>query len=262
MELPMSNAAALQFDSLGDRAFSFYPPIVGVEHNGWEFQEARWSEVLVKNTKSGEEIWIPRNYLGEISKVDEPVMIVGLKRELEYKGGTVWPHSRRVIQMPASPASPRPEGEVPLPPPSPLSELRMGGTESGISKLIVAALAIGLVLTFAVVAFFRIKNTGGAVELEGVLQVDLGFTAASDYYDVVRKLGQPERDRWLSDEGERQYRALSYPKQDLVVFLMGLDRDNTQYIGAKDLRGRVVHYVSMPRGGSTAPILRSLKFNP
>ncbi len=255
----MSNMPALQFESLGGRAFSFYPPIIGIEHNGWEFQEARWSEVLVKNKKSGEEVWIPRNYLGEVSKIDEPVMIIGLKRELEYKGGTVWPHSRRVIQMSANPAAPRPEGEARLTSPSPLSELRLGGTESGVGKLILAALAVGLVLTFGTVAFLRLKSTGGTVELEGVLQADLGFTAATDYYDVVRKLGRPEQDRWLSEQGERQYRALIYPKQDLAIILMGMDRESARYIGAKDNRGRIVHYISMPRGGSTAPILRTIK---
>jgi hypothetical protein len=56
--------------------------------------------VLVRNTKTNEEVSVPRRYLGEISRVDAPVMIVGLLAELEYRAGAVWPAERRVIEMP------------------------------------------------------------------------------------------------------------------------------------------------------------------
>ena len=78
-------------DELGSRRFSFYPPIVNIDHNEWEMRKGSWSEVLVHNPKMDLELWIPRAWLGEISKIDEPVMIVGLRRELEYKGGSLWP---------------------------------------------------------------------------------------------------------------------------------------------------------------------------
>ncbi len=61
---------------MGDRPFSFYPPVVGVEHNEWLYKQATWSEILVTNTKTNMEVWVPRRFLGELSKVDEPVMIV------------------------------------------------------------------------------------------------------------------------------------------------------------------------------------------
>ena len=83
-----------------ERAFSFYPPLLGVEHNEWTYRKSTWSEILVHNTKSEQDIWIPRRFVGELSSVDEPVMIVGLKKELEYRGGAVWPHERRVIELP------------------------------------------------------------------------------------------------------------------------------------------------------------------
>jgi len=93
---------------LASRPFSFYPPIRGVEHNEWVFCKATWSELVVVNRKSGEEISIPRRMVGEVSIVDEPVMIVGLLRELEYREGAVWPGQRRLIQMPLAVGEARP----------------------------------------------------------------------------------------------------------------------------------------------------------
>src|SRR5687768_17111232 len=87
-------------DHLGQRSFSFYPPIVGIEHNDWLLRRATWSEILVANTRSNQEIWIPRQYLGQVSSVDEPVLIVGLTKELEYSAGQIMAHRRRVIEMP------------------------------------------------------------------------------------------------------------------------------------------------------------------
>src|SRR4029077_410106 len=89
-------------DHLVTRPFSFYPPIVNVEHNEWLFRKATWSEILVVNCKSATEIWIPRRFVGEVSRVDDPVLIVGLNRELEYKSGMIVPFQRRVIEMPVA----------------------------------------------------------------------------------------------------------------------------------------------------------------
>jgi hypothetical protein len=248
-------------EDLGKRPFSFYPPIVGVDHNEWMFDRGNWSEILVRNTQSGTEVWIPRSYLGEVSKVDHPVMIVGLKRELEYKGGAVWPYMRRVLSMPPNPiaAPPAPGAE---PPPELSTAARLGldnSAESRIGKLIVAALAIGVFLTVAVIGVLKIRSTGGRIEYKGVLQADLGFTSQTDYFDVVRKLGPPAEDRWREEQGERQYRVLVYPKQDLIVVLMGADRDKSFYIGAKNRQWRTVHSVPLPGGLNTEAILRTLK---
>src|ERR1035441_5763954 len=68
-------------DHLTTRPFSFYPPIVNIEHNEWLFRKATWSEILVVNCKSGAEVWISRRLVGEVSRVDDPVLIVGLKQE-------------------------------------------------------------------------------------------------------------------------------------------------------------------------------------
>src|SRR3984885_14079430 len=87
---------------LGGRRFSFYPPIRNLEPNEWLYRRATWSECVVVNTRSGEEIWVPRIFLGEVSRIDEPVMIVGLNRELECRSGAIIPHERRVIELPVA----------------------------------------------------------------------------------------------------------------------------------------------------------------
>jgi hypothetical protein len=56
----------------------------------------------VVNSRTGEEIWVPRQFVGEISAVNDPVVILGLTRELEYRDGAVAPVERRVIEMPVA----------------------------------------------------------------------------------------------------------------------------------------------------------------
>jgi hypothetical protein len=87
-------------DQIGRRPFLFYPAIVGIEHNEWILRRVSSSEVQVINTKTSEELWIPRRFLGEVSLIEDPFIIAGLVKELEYKDGAVAPHKRRVIEMP------------------------------------------------------------------------------------------------------------------------------------------------------------------
>src|SRR5271156_7118916 len=88
------------FENLRPRPFSFYPPIVNVEHNQWLLRRANWTDFQVINTKTKDELCVPRRFVGEGALVEEPVMIVGLVKELEYHEGVVLPHVRRVIEMP------------------------------------------------------------------------------------------------------------------------------------------------------------------
>src|SRR5215471_1149298 len=129
-------------EHLATRPFSFYPPILNIEHNEWLFRKSTWSEILVVNCKSGNEIWIPRRFVGEVSRVDDPVLIVGLNRELEYRGGTVWPYQRRVLEMPVAVGAPR--QSVPVSTPDPALSVRMrvdSSTDTRILKLIGGAVA-------------------------------------------------------------------------------------------------------------------------
>src|SRR5690348_17256396 len=87
-------------EQIGRRPFAFYPAIVGIEHNAWILRRITWSGVEVANRKTSQEVFIPRRFLGEVSLIGEPYLIVGLIKELEHKEGAVIPHQRRVIEMP------------------------------------------------------------------------------------------------------------------------------------------------------------------
>ena len=252
----MSSPGVPQLEQLADRAFSFYPAIVGVEHNEWKYLRATWSEVLVVNTKSGDEVWVPRREMGEISKIEEPVMIVGLNKELEFKAGQLWPFERRVISMPR-PVGPSPAAAVDLPKPtaSEVMGLRSGGNESKIGWV------IGFVLIFGILACFLVVNYFGGTRIEytTVMQEDLGLTASDDYYAVLRKLGEPGQDRWKEGSSDLQYRALYYPARKFTVILMGTERKSVHYLGAVNENWRPVHTVTHPGRGNTRSMLEGLK---
>ena len=245
-------------EPMARRKFSFFPPILNVEHNEWRFRKATWSEILVVNAKSDLEVWIPRRLVGEASSVDEPVMIVGLLKELEYKAGAVWPHERRVIEMPSV-------GEMPQPArtgaPGSVSVLDTRGgrsTESRIGRLVGAVLVLGVLLCCLVIFVFRagpLRN----VTFTAADQDFLSLSRTDDYFAVVRKLGPPAEDRWRETGGELQYRALWYPQRSYFVILLGSDRNGARYIGALDRNWRVIHYVELPNGAGTASMLRSLQ---
>ncbi|MBI1896998.1 MAG: hypothetical protein HYS04_10815 [Acidobacteria bacterium] len=254
---------ASPLEQLGQRPFSFYPPILNIEHNEWIFQRSTWSEVLVLNRKTSSELWVPRRFLGEISRIDEPVVIVGLNKELEYKSGQVWPHVRRLIEMPkavnegARPAAAETEPGAEARPS--VVKIRMESpAESRIGRLIGAALLVGVLGCVLLVVIFRSGPEGNRVRFSPVFQSELGLTADHDYLSVVRRLGAPTEDRWQSEKGEIQYRILSYPDRGFHIILMGKDRDNARYIGALDRNWRVIDSVKIP-GGNTASVLRNLK---
>lgn len=248
------------FDQAGNRPFSFFPPIVGIEHNDWRFRQATWSEALVVNTKTNDELWVPRRYVGELSKVDEPVMIVGLTKELEYKAGVLIPHVRRVIQMPRAVNDyPRPSGVVEEPRPAPVVGIKLeAGAESRIGRLIVATLILGITGTAILVGVYRNLSSGRMVQYKPVMQSELGLTAADDYFAVTRKLGTPTEDRWKSDTGEVQYRLLRFPARGLRVILMGRERKEARYIGALNNEWKVVDSVTLPGNVQTHAILGAL----
>src|SRR5262245_11822896 len=85
---------------LAARPFSVHPAIAGGGHSGRRLRRATWQESLVVNSRTNEELSIPRRFLGEISSTDHPVLIVGLLRELQCKNGVALPFERRVIEMP------------------------------------------------------------------------------------------------------------------------------------------------------------------
>jgi hypothetical protein len=245
-----------QLDHLITRPFSFYPPIVGIEHNEWLYKKASWSEILVVNCKSGEEIWISRRYMGEVSRVDDPVLIVGLNRELEYKSGMVVPFQRRVIEMPVAVGG-RPAVASPSERPAPglIVGIRMASAQDKrIFKLIGAAVTVAILIYVLAVNLSRQRVVFTARD-----QTYLGLTARDDRTEVVVKLGEPASDRWQSDQGALQYEALDYPDRKVTVILMGSDRNSVQYVGTMDKDWKPVHSVPLRSGGTTDSLLRGLK---
>ncbi|MBM3754423.1 MAG: hypothetical protein FJW38_10635 [Acidobacteria bacterium] len=252
----MSATPIPELDGLGGRAFSFYPPILNIENNEWELREATWSEILVHNTKSDLEIWVPRRYLGAVSRVEEPVMIVGLEREMEYVSGILRQHDRRVLSMPKAAAGPAPLDEAAIPKPKMVAGVRLGdsGGESRMGLYVLGGIVATILVVYGVVSI----NSNNRVEYQTVLQEDLNLTAQDDYHDIVRKLGAPAKDRWKPGN-DLQYRALEYPARHFTVIMMGTEQGNAHYIGAVNEDWRPVHSVKHAGGGDTRALLAGLK---
>jgi hypothetical protein len=245
---------------LGRRSFSFYPAIINVRHNEWVYQSATWSEVLVRNTGTNEIVSIPRRYVGDVSRVEAPVMIVGLLVELEYRAGAACPAKRRVIQMPLAvndsfavrPAKARTE-------PAPVIGIRLeDGGHFRIPKLVLGGVALGVAGCVLAISLFR----GGVIASRAFYapspQQDLGLTGADDYQAVLRTLGPPARDGWQSGAGGNEFHILWYPRHRVYVVLMGQAPGQAHYIGALDRNWRPVHAVVLPDRQNSRALLASL----
>jgi len=204
---------------------------------------------------------VPRRFLGDISRIEEPVMIMGLLKELEYKSGQVWPLERRVIEIPrAVNEGFRSLAHDAQASPAPVVGIRLeSGPESRIGKLIGIVLLVSILGCFLLVLFFRSGRDGSRITYAPVVQTSLGLNGTDDYFAVVRKMGSPASDHWKSETGEMQYRILTYPQQGVSVILMGAERDKALYIGALDRNWHPVDSVALPGGGSTASMLKSLQ---
>jgi len=238
---------------LGQRPFSFYPPIVNIEHNQWIFRRAMWDEVELTNAKTGAELILPRRFLGEVSSIEDPVMIVGLLKELEYKEGVVLPHIRRVLEMPRvvndSPrfafASQKPER------PAPVIGIRVeSGSDSRAGKFVLGVIAAGILACVVVV------STASKVRVVEQARMFVPLEATDDYKTVVAKLGPPSSERWRTAPTGLQYHLLRYPRRSVTIVLTGGDREHMCYSGAIDRTGRVIHSVVLPGGEDSSALLR------
>ena len=227
---------------LGRRPFSFYPAILNIEHNEWLYRRATWPEILVQNTNTQQEIWVPRQYWGAISLVEEPVMIVGLTKELEYREGAVWPARRRVIEMPrAVNEGPRPMPGRSTDRPAPVIGIRLeNNSKSRIGRLVLGGAALSLAACVLVVSLYRGGVVGNRIIYAPLVQPELSFTAADGYDAVVRAIGVPDVDQWR-DGGDLQYRVLVYKRQGINVILAGRARADVRYVGALDRAWNPVH---------------------
>jgi hypothetical protein len=245
-------------EHLATRPFSFYPPIVNVEHNEWLFRKATWSEIQVVNCKSNEEIWISRRYIGEVSRVDDPVLIVGLNRELELKGGMIVPLQRRIIEMPAAVGArvPAPGTAAERNEPAPVVGIRLEPSDRRIFRLILISVAALLVLYLLAIGFTRV----GELRQKNVVFVGgdrsyLSLNSRDDFLGVTQKLGAPPLTDHSQETGTIFYRALGYPDRRYTVILMGPDKGSMTYIGTMDQNWRPISSVN----AHTDSLLRALK---
>src|SRR6185369_7345500 len=142
-----------------------------------------------------EELWIPRRFLGELSRIEDPVVIVGLVKELEYRSGSVLPHQRRVIEMPMAVGDRPRSAATSRPEPAPVVGIRLEpGAESRIGKLVLGALLIGVLGTLGVVMVTREGTPRQRSPYTASDNQFLDLTARDDYYAIVNKLGTPSAD--------------------------------------------------------------------
>jgi hypothetical protein len=243
---------------LGGRRFSFYPPIRNLEPNEWLYRRATWSECVVVNARSGEEIWVPRIFLGEVSRIDEPVMIVGLNRQLEWRSGKIIPVERRVIEFPVS-VNERAGNDKPprSGPPAPVLNIRLEPKpEARAWKWIGVAAVLGAVALTIVADVAHQTPWRQRADLPRGYRSYLQLGPDDDYASTVRKLGAPARVDSHAAEA-RVFRSLTYTARRYSVILMGLTKEDARYIGTLDLKGRVLDAVRLPDGASAESLLNS-----
>jgi hypothetical protein len=195
------------------------------------------------NAHTGQELAIPRRFLGRVFETENSVRDVRLLEDLECAGGRARPVRRGVIEM-------RPRIESDTPPwlrnrPAERSATVVAiGMESAagsrMKRALRGSIAVGFVACLAVVVVMRDTDMG-APSIWTTRSVDMGLTARDDYAAVLDKLGAPANDDWLKTASGRGYRRLWYPGRRVAVILAGESRETARYAGAFSRSGRVVH---------------------
>ena len=240
--MPLSPLPA-PLQQLGGRRFSFYPPVRNIDHNEWIYRRATWTEVVVVNARTSEECIIPRAFIGEVSYVDDPVVIVGLRRELEWRGGVVRTWHRPIVEMPV--AVNQQGNLIPHPDrPAPVISIRLEPRNESRTSL---KFGVGLVLSAV-----------GCLIAANIARTYLHTTSADDYASVVRKIGSPASVHDVRTADGHVYRLLRYPRRRSVIVLAVGPSSDARYIGTIDLEGHVLNSVNLPDGTNAAPLLRSL----
>lgn len=260
MALPGADPIA----ALGGQKFSFYPAIRNVEHNEWTLADSTWSEIQVANSGSGQNVWIPRSAIGEVSSAGQPRLILGLKRELEYKAGSIVPFRSKIVSIPERREPPSPEAVTETAP----SQRPQGTQESQdhrVGRMISWALAFAGALSLLLVAF---AVSGGRMPFASFFQADVsttdqlyvGMTAETNFDGVVRRLGGPEEVQWITPaDAPVQLQLAAYPTRRYGVILMGGGREGARYAGTIHLpTKKLLDSVPLSGGRSTSALLRNL----
>jgi hypothetical protein len=236
-------------EHLSGRRFSFYPPIRNIGHNEWLYRRATWSECIVVNLATSEEFAIPRVFMGEASIVDEPApgepaTVVELHRELEWRGGSILPSERRVIELPVAVAPNETFEGPPTGRRAQVINIRLEPkSEPGAGKWIGVAMVLGAVVC-AIVAGLTTQSSRRP-ESGTISRAWLQLSQNDDYQGVLAKLGPPARERSYERSGSA-FRVLIYPAFRFSVVLRGNSVPTAHYVEAVDLRGRVLGSAGPP----------------
>jgi hypothetical protein len=242
--------------------FSFYPAIVGVQHNEWILRRATWTDILVANAKTSEEIVIPRRFVGEVSSIEAPFRIVGLVKELEYREGMVLPHRRSVIEMPRAVNDFSQSNLRPAMYARPAGVVAIRAEPSGDSRfwrVLRGSVAAGILACLGVIFVVRDAHLGTRFGWTSPTPRLPNLSQQDDYSSVVRKLGNPTSDRWYrSAFGSGGYRRLWYSRRGVTLILTGASPDNARYAGTLNRDGEIVQSVDagLVNELNSGPVLR------
>ena len=246
---------------LEGRRFSFYPAIRGIEHNEWTLVDSTWSEIQVCNAMTERNLWLPRTHLGSVSSADSPVLILGLRRELEFKAGGIHPFRRIVTPMPSTAAA-RAPAKPQAPPPK---ERFLSGSDARMLRLLGIAVGAGLLLSVLVFAgavggLHNPFETFFEVDTSTADQRYLGLRSSATAFEVAQRLGDPESEQWISgEEDELQFQALFYTTRGYVIVMMGGSRSEMRYLGTlHDASRKILDSARLAGGGDTSSMMRNL----
>jgi len=196
-----------------------------------------------------------------VASTEEPVVIVGLLKELEYREGEIVPLVRRVIEMPRAVNDvPRPMGAVPRPAQlAPVVGIRLeSGDRPSSGRGVLPKVALGLLVCVVGLAILRDNPLSTRARFFApVSRVPLPFTASDDYLSIVSRIGRPAADVIRTLPGGELH-LLRYPDRGYALAIYGLDRDSARYVGAVGRGGRIVHSVPLSDGGDSSALLARL----
>jgi hypothetical protein len=149
----------LPIHGIGQQRVSLYPSIANAGPNEWLVRGATSTDVRLVNARTKRELCIPRRYIGAMSEADDPVLAVGLTKELEWNNGFVSPRVKRVIEMPRAAAGMGDSDQPSLPTrrtPAPVVGIRLDTrTDSKASRIAVYAGTVAIVVSLLVLVVFR-----------------------------------------------------------------------------------------------------------
>ena len=248
----MPGSLPTPLELLGGRAFSFFPPILNLPHNQWRYRESTWTEFSVVNTASGEEVWIPRMFLGEISRIGEPIAIVGLRRELEFRAGAIAVVRRAVIEMPMAVNDVR--RSVHATSLAPVIPIRLEPPpQSRRGRKIGVAVMLGAVALTFVADMVRQVDWQRRADAFRFARAWRRLSPGDTFPSVATKVGPPAADASFTSVQGLRFRVLSWPNRQMKIVLMATGSEEEHYLGTVGAGGRILQFVEV--SGEDVPLL-------